>query len=224
MPDRTDRGPGVPTALFDPAPYLVSSPTPADRPRTRRRRPTPAPHPTLTGWLDTQVLLGQLARPPRDIVCGAARRKRERRHPCGLYIRKVQGRLFQLRIYMGGGRAAGQAWNLGLFRSEEAAAQVRRKWVEVTKDPELARDPCRALAALQKSGWVSPDILPLWVLRVPGGYIGRRKTRDGVTETRVFATPMEAHLAMKSLVTAAARRKLPARHRTGPVPAGTAAG
>jgi hypothetical protein len=209
----------MPSYLFDlgGSPVAVSPPA---APLPRKRRRSPAAHPSLIAWFETQVLLG-LARQPREILCGLTRPQRLRRHACAKYIRRAQGKPYQLRIYMGGGRAVGMSWNVGLYPSEAAALQVRREWVRVAK---AHPDPCEALAALKARGWVRPHVLPLCVVEVPGGYLGRRKTRDGVTETPTFATPEAARHAMKALVAEAACRQLPARHRADPVPSADAAG
>jgi hypothetical protein len=218
-PDSDRRGSVMPSYLFDigGCPVAVSPPA-ATRPRKRRR--TPAAHPSLIAWFETMVLLG-LVPQPRDILLGRVKQKRERRHACAKYIRKVAGRKYQLRVFWGGGRAAGESWSFGLYDSEAAALQVRRKLAEVMR---TSPDPCDALRALQAHGFVKPTILPLWVVEVPGGFRGRRRTRDAIAETATYATPEQAHHAMKALVADAARRRLPARHRTDPVPGGTAAG
>jgi hypothetical protein len=131
-------------------------------------------------------------------------RLRERRHPCGLYIRKVKGFKYQLRWWLQGHGSV----NCGLY-DETDAELVRKELV-----PETAHHPATPLGlwkALQKvlcrlrqwkPGTYWPEILPMWVRRhAEGGYYARVKVGGKVIETKgSFRKPEAAHLAMAELL------------------------
>jgi hypothetical protein len=142
------------------------------------------------------TLFDHLPEPPVEI----RPKLRERRHPCGLYIRKVKGFKYQLRWWL-------QKWgsvNCGLY-DEADAELVRRELV-----PETAAYPPTPLGlwqGLQKvfarlrkrfpdTPW--PKVLPMWVRRHPaGGYLARVKVKRTVYEaTGPFKKPDDAHRAL----------------------------
>lgn len=131
-------------------------------------------------------------------------RLRERRHPCGLYIRKVKGFKYQLRWWLQGHGSV----NCGLY-DETDAELVRRELV-----PETARHPATPLGlwqALQvvlkqlkkrfpEMPW--PAVLPMWVRRhKDGGYCARVKVKRQVVEAPgPYKKPDDAHRALAELL------------------------
>jgi hypothetical protein len=131
-------------------------------------------------------------------------RLRERRHPCGLYIRKVKGFKYQLRWWLQGHGSV----NCGLY-DETDAELVRRELV-----PETARHASTPLGlwkALQvvlgrlrrrKPGINWPEVLPMWVRRHPsGGYLARVKAGGRVlVAPGPFCKPEDAHRALADIL------------------------
>lgn len=141
--------------------------------------------------------------------------RRVRRHPCDKAIRKVRGSRYQIRVYVGPGKA--DSWNFGLYATHEAALLARNQifglghwrgnplWL-----PHMG--PLEALAAAKRAGVVPAGVLPRWVLRLKGGgyaaRLGPRRRR--VDLPGPYPTPHAAYRAAAALTAAHYPRGVPA--------------
>jgi len=146
------------------------------------------------------TLVDHLPEPPMP----ARIRLRERRHPCGLFIRKVKGYLYQLRWWLQGYGSI----NCGLY-DEDDAELVRKELI-----PETGKHPATSLGIWQalmvvldrlrhrKPGTHWPEVLPKWVRPHPdGGFFGRVKIAGKIVETpKTYRKAEDAHRAMAEML------------------------
>jgi hypothetical protein len=128
--------------------------------------------------------------------------KRERRHPSAYrYVRKVRGRLYQARPWVGGVGSV----NLGLYPDEWTANRAVKAVLKELRGVDAVA-VWRATEAAIRAGHVAAHVLPKWVHRLPGGRFGAKcRVRGAVLELGPFAGPEEACRAMAAHLAARPR-------------------
>ncbi len=122
-------------------------------------------------------------------------RERVRRHPCHYpYVRKVRGRKYQLRIYLGLSRTERYAINLGLYDSEWLAGQALRRVAAILRGERTPLEIWQAVRPLCAEGVLPAGLMPMWVVARDGAYWARRRKSDPLAGP--FPTPEAAHLAI----------------------------
>ena len=124
-------------------------------------------------------------------------------------VRRVPGRAFQARYYLGGSTWKHHQINLGTYTesdhgsmelAEWAAGQACREFDRSWKPDPITRQwptPWAVVKDLQAAGIVPGHVLPKWVYRRPGGEYGAKvKLRGGAIDLGPYRTPEAAHRAM----------------------------
>jgi len=129
------------------------------------------------------------------------RKLRERRHECGMYLRKVKGDLYQVRPWVPGDGSV----NCGLY-DEATAGRVKRALIlELRGHPATALGVWRALRAvlarMARTGADVPDVLPKWVERDgDGGFVGWVRKGGREVSAGPFDSPVRAHEAIREAI------------------------
>lgn len=169
--------------------------------------------PTLFGEPESGAAAATIPRPPRrrkkrrawvgPTLLDIRWRFRVRRHACDYqYVRKVGGRKYQARLWVGG-RLDGHSVNLGLYDTDAEAYRAVRRVLSRLRAPGTPSplDIWAAMKPLIEEGVLPAHLLPKYAHRRPDGLFGGRVRKGGALVTvGPFADPAEATAAILEIL------------------------
>lgn len=169
--------------------------------------------PTLFGEPESGAAAATIPRPPRrrkkrrawvgPTLLDIRWRFRVRRHACDYqYVRKVGGRKYQARLWVGG-RLDGHSVNLGLYDTDAEAYRAVRRVLSRLCAPGTPSplDIWAAMKPLIEEGVLPAHLLPKYAHRRPDGLFGGRVRKGGeLVAVGPFADPAEATAAILEIL------------------------
>lgn len=137
-------------------------------------------------------------------AAGPPKKPRQRREPDGdapRYVRRVKGRAYQARVWLGSHN--GGSLNLGLFTVADWETWEDARWAAARASREFVKrfdgSNLRAvIEELKRKRFVPDCVLPPRVKRGPGGYVASVRKRGGGIALGPFRCPWAAWDAMRA--------------------------